>query len=480
MVEKLPSKETNFSEWYTEVIVRAQMADYAPIQGCIVFMPNSYSIWEKIQDFVNDEIRKTGHKNAYFPMFIPERFLKKESEHFEGFVPEVAWVTHGGNSELGERLAIRPTSETIIYSMYKDWIQSYRDLPMLLNQWCSVVRWETKAVKPFLRTREFLWQEGHTVHATKEDAAEEVKQQLELYKRVAEELLAIPVMAGVKTEKEKFAGALYTTTIEALMPDGKALQMGTSHHLGDHFSKVFDITFLDENEKKARVWQTSWGISTRMIGAMIMVHGDDKGLVIPPKAAATQIVIVPITYDDDKEGVLKKAKEIEKDLKKKFSVHLDDREIYKPGWKFNEWEMRGIPIRVEIGPKDLEKKQVVLARRDTGEKKTVKMVDVEKEILKLVEDIQDNLFEKAKKYLAANTIKLIKYDEFQKVFDGKNNPKLIKTCHCGDSKCEEEIADETGATVRLIPFEEEKEKTFCKCVKCGKDATLVAYFGRAY
>ncbi|MFH1786033.1 MAG: proline--tRNA ligase [archaeon] len=478
MVERLPSKEKSFSEWYTEVIVRSEMADYAPIQGCIVFRPNSYAIWEKIQDFVNAEIRKTGHRNAYFPMFIPERFLKKEAEHFEGFIPEVAWVTHGGDTKLGERLAIRPTSETIIYSMYKDWIKSHRDLPVLLNQWCSVVRWETKAVKPFLRTREFLWQEGHTAHATSEEAAKEVRQQLELYRRVAEELLAIPVVAGMKTDREKFAGALYTTTIEALMPDGKALQMGTSHHLGDHFAKVFEITFLDEKERKSPVWQTSWGISTRMIGAMIMVHGDDKGLVVPPKVAATQVVIVPITYESDKEGVLKKARELQKGLSTKFSVHLDDRDLYKPGWKFNEWELRGIPIRVEIGPKDLEKKQVVLARRDTGEKMAVKIADAEKEVGKLIDDIQANLFRKAKKHLEENIVKVSDYAEFKKIFEGK--PKLVKSCWCGDPNCEEKIAEETGATIRCVPFEDEKEKAFGKCVKCGKEAKMVAYFGRAY
>jgi len=477
MVDKLPSKDKQFSEWYVEVIRRAQLADYAPIQGCIVFMPNSYEIWENIQTYFNKKIKALGVRNCYFPMFIPEKFLKKEADHFEGFTAEVAWITHGGSSKLAERLAIRPTSETIMYNSYSDWVRSHRDLPLLLNQWCSVVRWETKATKPFLRTREFLWQEGHTVHTNKEETDKEVFTILKLYKQLAEGLLAIPVVAGIKTDAEKFAGALMTTTIEALMPDCKALQAGTSHNLGQHFAKVFDIKFIDEKEKEQYAWQASWGFSTRLIGAVIMVHGDDKGLVLPPRVAPTKAVIVPIFFDDSKKKVLKEASKLHKTLNDAGIItHLDDRDIYTAGWKFNEWELRGTPIRIELGPKDIAKSQVVLVRRDTGEKEAVKLAKLEKRIPELLEEIHASMFKKAKKFLKDHTFEVKNYKDFTDVITGKKG--MVKACWCGDAKCEDAIAKETQASIRCIPLKE--EKAFSKCIHCNKKAKHVAYFARAY
>ncbi len=371
-------KNEDFSEWYTEVVLKSGMAEYAPIKGCMILREHSYAIWEKIQEVFNKKIKATGHGNVYFPMFIPESLLKKESEHFAGFIPEVAWITEGGSTPLEEKLAIRPTSETIMYATFAKWIRSWRDLPIKLNQWCNIVRWETKATKPFLRTREFLWQEGHTVHATAEEAEKEVFYALGEYKDLVETWLAIPVLVGKKTESEKFAGALYTTTMEAMMPDGKALQMGTSHNLGQNFAKVFDITFIGEDEQKHDVWQTSWGITTRLIGAVIMVHGDDKGLVLPPKVAPVQVVIVPIPYKGaEPAAIAAKAKELHTILKEKgILVVLDDREEYTPGWKFNQWELKGVPIRIEIGPRDLKQQQVMMVRRDTGQKMAVKEQDM--------------------------------------------------------------------------------------------------------
>jgi len=469
----LPSKQTNFSEWYLEVIRKAKMADYAPVKGCIVFMPQSYSIWERIQEIVNKEIKGTGHRNAYFPLFIPKKLLTQEAEHFEGFVPEVAWVTKGGNTELEEPLAIRPTSETIMYVMYKNWIQSYRDLPLLINQWCSVVRWETKATKPFLRTKEFLWQEGHTAHAAKEDADKEVFYILGFYKKMLEEYLAIPVLAGKKSESEKFAGALYTTAIEAMMPDGKALQAGTSHNLGQNFSKPFEISFIDEKEAKQFAWQTSWGVSTRLIGALIMVHGDDKGLVIPPKVAPIQAVIIPIYFKDGAKKVVEKAQEIKAELEKKgISAELDARENYTPGWKFNEWELMGVPVRIEIGPKDMEKKQAMLARRDTGEKKAVPEKEAAAKVSELLEDIQKSMFKKAEKNMKEMTTEAKDYSEFKKTIEAKGG--FVKAGWCGSEECEEAIQKETTATNRIV-LEEEKGK----CVKCGKQG-IKAYFAKAY
>jgi prolyl-tRNA synthetase len=471
-------KSADFSEWYTEVVLKSGMAEYAPIKGCMIFREHSYAVWEKIQDVFNRKIKVTGHGNVYFPMFIPEGFLKKEAEHFEGFVPEVAWVTEGGSTKLEEKLAIRPTSETIIYATFAKWIRSWRDLPIKINQWCNIVRWETKATKPFLRTREFLWQEGHTAHATCEEADKEVMDILGEYKDVMESYLAIPVLVGVKTDSEKFAGALYTTTLEAMMPDGKALQMGTSHNLGQNFAKVFNINFIGEDEKEHQVWQTSWGISTRLIGALVMVHGDDRGLVMPPKVAPVQAVIVPITYKDtDSTAIVEKAKEILKELKAKcISAVLDDRTQYTPGWKFNEWELKGVPVRIEIGPRDLKQNQVTLARRDTYQKTTAKMTDTVSTVEKLLEEIQNNLYAKAKKALEEKTATVQNYDDFQETLTNKGG--FIKAAWCGSAKCEEKIKEETGATIRLRTFE--KETPIAPCICCGEKAVEMVYFARSY
>ncbi|MFQ5758821.1 MAG: proline--tRNA ligase, partial [Candidatus Bathyarchaeia archaeon] len=466
-------KSEQFSEWYTEVILKSELTDYAPIKGCIVFREYSYAIWEKIQGFFNKKIKETGHKNAYFPLFIPESFLRKEAEHFEGFVPECAWITIGGSTELEERLALRPTSEAIIYSMYKKWIRGWRDLPIKLNQWCNIVRWE-KAPKPFLRTREFLWQEGHTAHAIKEEADKEVMDILNIYKDLIENHLAIPVLIGKKTESEKFAGALYTTALEALMPDGKALQLGTSHNLGQNFSKVFGIKFIGEDEEEHYVWQTSWGVSTRLIGAMVMVHGDDKGLVLPPREAPYQVVIVPIFYKDTgREVILEKAREVFSKLQENgISAILDDRAEYTPGWKFNQWELKGVPIRIEIGPRDVEKEQVIAARRDTLERVAVKDDELISTITEMLKEIQDNLFNRAKKFLNEHITKVETYKEFKEVLREKGG--FIRACWCSKSSCEEKIKEETGATIRLIPFE--KEKVFSNCVYCGEEANEVVFF----
>ena len=469
-------KHENFSEWYTQVILKSELADYAPTKGCMVIRPYGYAIWEKIQKVFDKMIKETGVKNAYFPLFIPEKLLRKEAEHFEGFVPEVAWVTEGGKSKLEEKLAVRPTSETIMYTMFSKWIKSWRDLPLRINQWCNIVRWETKATKLFLRTREFLWQEGHTCHQTKEEADKEVMLRLKQYKQLIQNYLAIPVIVGKKSENEKFAGALYTTTLEALMPDGKALQMGTSHNLGQNFSKVFNIQYLDRNGEKKYVWQTSWGISTRLVGAIVMVHGDDKGLVLPPRIAPIQVVIVPIYYsEEEKQNVVKLAKDLTIEIQTAgFSVTLDSREEYTPGWKFNEWELKGVPLRIEIGPKDLEEKSLVLVRRDTGEKIKIKQTEIIQKISELLDLIQKNLFEKAKKFLEENTVFVKSYDEFKKAAKER---KLIKAPWCGKAECENKIKEETGVTLRAIPFDEEPNGT---CVYCNSPAKYVAYFSKAY
>jgi len=471
-------KSEDFSEWYTQVVLKSELADYAPVKGCIVFREYSYAVWERIQNYFDERIRKIGHKNAYFPIFIPEKLLRKEAEHFKGFIPECAWVTVGGDRELKERLAIRPTSETIIYTMYKKWIKSWRDLPILLNQWCNIVRWETKATKPFLRTREFLWQEGHTAHATKEEADKEVMEILNIYKDLMENLLAIPVLVGIKSESEKFAGALYTTTLEALMPDRKALQMGTSHNLGQNFSKAFKIKFFGEDEKERYVWTTSWGISTRLIGALVMAHSDDKGLVLPPKVAPYQVVIVPIFYNEnEKDLILNKTRESLKKLEENgITTILDDRTEYTPGWKFNEWELKGVPIRIEIGPRDVERKQVVAARRDTYEKVKIREEDLAATIKRMLVEIQNSLFNRAKKLLEDNTSTVKTYGEFKEALRKRGG--FIKACWCSRAECEERIKEETGATIRLIPFE--KERLFSNCVHCGEEAKEVVFFARAY
>ncbi len=474
-VKDIPSKSEDFSAWYTAVIRKAGLADYTSLKGCMVIKPYGFALWENVRNALDKRIKETGHQNAYFPLFIPESLLKKEAEHVEGFAPEVAWVTHGGKEELEERLAVRPTSEAIICSIYSKWVRSYRDLPILINQWANVVRWE-KVTRLFLRTTEFLWQEGHTVHRTKEEAQEETLRMLNVYKDLLETELAIPVISGQKTEREKFAGALKTYSIEALMGDGKALQAGTSHNLGQHFAKVFDIKFLDEDQKEKYAWQTSWGVSTRLIGAIIMVHGDDYGLILPPKIAPIQSVIVPIFKKNTKEFVLSKAREI-KDVLKGIRVELDDREEYTPGWKFNEWELKGVPLRIEIGPRDIEKGNVVLVRRDTRKKVVSPIAEVKNRVGELLDIIQNDLFLKARRFVEDNTHYVEDYGKFKKTIEEKKG--FIIAPWCGSSECEEKIKEETKATIRNIPLAKVKEGRG-KCIYCGKETDLYVYFARAY
>jgi len=475
-VKKIASKEKNFSQWYVDVVRKAELADYTTIKGCMVIRPYGYGLWENMQAGLDRRIKETGHKNAYFPLFIPESLLKKEAEHVEGFAPEVAWVTHGGNQKLEERLAVRPTSEAVICSLYSKWVKSWRDLPILINQWVNIVRWE-KVTRLFLRTTEFLWQEGHTAHKSEQEAEEETLKILnQVYRDYIEKDLAIPVIVGRKTEKEKFAGALHTYTLEALMADGKVLQAGTSHNLGQNFAKAFNIKFLDEDQKEKYVWQTSWGTTTRLIGALVMVHGDERGLKLPPKVAPVQIIIVPIMFDKTKKEVLKKAESIRTILKKDFRVEIDIRDGYTPGWKFNEWEMRGVPLRLEIGPKDMKQGQVMLVRRDTGEKVAVKEEQLAETVKELLDNIQENLFTRAKKFLKENIRDTSDYNEFKKIIEKQRG--LIKTYWCGSKDCEDKIKEETKASIRCIPFEQEKASG--KCIYCGKESSTLVYFARAY
>jgi len=472
-VKEITPMEEDFSRWYTDVVLRTDMVDYAPVRGCMVIKPYGYGVWEGIQRVTDSRLKATGHKNAYFPLLIPESYLKKEAKHFEGFAPEVLWVTHGGNEELTERLFIRPTSETIVCDMYSKWVQSYRDLPLLINQWCNVVRWE-KTTRPFLRTAEFLWQEGHTVHAEEEEAQEETMKILEIYRQVAEDELAIPVILGEKSEREKFAGALKTYAMEAMMHDGKALQAGTSHNLGQHFSRMFDIKYLDRDGVLKYAWSTSWGISTRLIGGIIMVHGDNRGLVVPPRIAPIQVVIIPIAFH--KEGVLDKAKEIKEGLEKSFRVEMDDRDTYSPGWKFNEWEMKGVPVRMEIGPRDIENNQVTIVRRDTLEKFTASMDNLTGTISGLLDDIHDTMFNKALKNREEKTYTTTDYEEFKRIMH--ETPGFVKTMWCGSGECEDKLKEETGATIRCIPFEQEHVGD--KCLICGGKAETMVYVAKAY
>lgn len=472
--KELASMEENFPQWYTDIVKKAELADYSPVKGFMVIRPYGYALWENIKAELDKKFKETGHQNMYFPLLIPEELLEKEKKHVEGFAPEVAWVTQGGNKVLNERLVVRPTSETLITTMYGKWLNSYRDLPYLYNQWCSVVRWE-KTTRPFLRTSEFLWQEGHTLHETAEEAEEETLRMLDIYRQVAEDYLAIPVVTGRKSSKETFAGADQTYTIEALMHDGQALQSGTSHNFGKGFTEAYDVTFLDRNNKLSNPYQTSWGMSTRVIGALIMVHGDENGLVIPPKVAPIQLVILPIAQK--KEGVLDKAYELKDKLSKEFRVELDDSNN-SPGWKFNEWELKGVPIRLEIGPRDIENNQAVLARRDTGEKISVSLDNLNEEVAKLLDDIQDNLYKKALEHREAHTNKATNMDEFKTKL--KENPGFVKAMWCGDQACEDKIKEETGATLRCIPFEDQQEEISDTCVYCGNPAHEAAYFARAY
>jgi len=467
-------KDEDFSEWYNQVALRAELADFSPVKGCMVIRPYGFSIWESIKGYLNERILETGHENAYFPLFIPESLLKKEEDHVEGFAPEVAWITRGGGTELEEPLAVRPTSETIMYMMYSKWIRSHRDLPLLINQWANVVRWETKMTKLFMRTREFLWQEGHTVHATMEDTDREVMMILGIYRDVYEKHLAIPVLVGRKTDKEKFAGALYTMTCELLMPDKKAVQGCTSHNLGQNFSKVFDIMFTDKDEKKKYAWQASWGMTTRTIATLIMTHSDNKGLVLPPRVAPIEAVIVPIVFKKDKELVMEAAAKV-KEMLQGFRVKLDDRDSYSAGYKFNHWEVRGVPVRIEVGPRDVKNGQVVFVRRDTGEKLPVKLEDIQEKLRETLEDIQSSLFIKAKKFLDDNTYDIDDYDRFMEIMN--NGGGMVKVQWCGDVGCEEAIKDETGATSSCIPLDESASG---KCIYCGREAKEVVYFSKHY
>lgn len=474
-VKEITPQDVDYSQWYIDVVLKNKMMDYAPVKGFMAIRPAGYALWEKIQEKLDRRFKETGHQNAYFPLLIPQSLLQKEADHVEGFAPEVAWVTKGGHEVLAEPLLVRPTSEAIICDFYSRWIQSWRDLPVLINQWCSVVRWE-KSTRPFLRTSEFLWQEGHTCHRTEEEAEEETIRMLNVYKECLEEEMAIPVIAGLKTEREKFAGALRTYTIEALMTDGRALQAGTSHNLGQHFAKVFDITFLDQDDKLKHVWQTSWGVSTRLIGALIMVHGDDRGLVLPPRMAPTQVVLVPILTKKQREPVLEAARAIEKELKDSFTVKLDDREEYSAGWKFNDWEMQGVPVRIEIGPRDLEKDQVVLVRRDTGEKTILPRTGLKVYLSELLEQIQKDMFNRALKFQQENTRRGADYAEFKQIMEKERG--FFLASWCGDEACEEKIKEETKATIRCLPFDLKPEHD--TCLACGNKADELAVFARAY
>ncbi|MBY0124278.1 proline--tRNA ligase [Bacillus sp. S/N-304-OC-R1] len=471
-VKDITAMDDDFAQWYTDVVTKADLIDYSSVRGSMIIRPYGYALWENIKNELDQRIKDTGHENVYMPLFIPESLLQKEKDHIEGFAPEVAWVTHGGSEELAERLCVRPTSEVLFCEHYKNIIHSYRDLPKLYNQWANVVRWE-KTTRPFLRTLEFLWQEGHTCHATDEEAHEETKKMLEVYADVCENVLAIPVVKGQKTDKEKFAGAKFTYTIESLMHDGKALQSGTSHHLGDGFAKAFGIQYLDKDGQQQYVQQTSWGFTTRIIGAMIMVHGDDRGLVIPPKAAPTQVMIVPIAQH--KEGVLDFAYDLKDKLSSIVRVGIDASDK-KPGWKFNEYEMKGVPLRLEVGPKDIENSQVVLARRDTGEKLIVSMAELESKITEVLEDIQQNLFTRAKELREVKTYTAASFDELKDIFANKSG--FVKAMWCGDQKCEDQVKEETGATSRCMPFEQEKVANECVC--CGREADKLVYWAKAY
>ncbi|UCC38484.1 MAG: proline--tRNA ligase [Candidatus Aminicenantes bacterium] len=477
-VTQITPKSEDFSKWYVEIIRRAELADYAPIKGMMVIRPYGYAIWENIQYLLDKRIKDTGHSNAYFPLFIPESFLEKETEHLEGFAPEVAWVTQGGKEELEERLAVRPTSEAIIGNMYAKWIKSWRDLPVLINQWANIVRWE-KVTRPFLRTTEFLWQEGHTVHETLEEAEKETLMILSLYKEFVESELAIPVVSGSKTERERFAGASETYAIEALMSDGKALQMGTSHNLGQHFSKVFNIRFEDKNQNLQYAWQTSWGVSTRLVGALIMSHGDDSGLKLPPQVAPVQIVIVPISIGDWKKNVLPKARDIETQLKQEgLRVEMDDREEFTPGWKFSEWEMKGVPLRIEIGPRDIKENKVLVVRRDTREKESIGLDVLSQKAPEILKNIQRSMFKEGLKFQLENTRKVQSYEDLKSILESKKG--FIKAYWCGHTTCEEKIKEETMATIRVVPLEQDKQKAQGKCVCCGKDSDAMVYFAKAY
>ena len=475
--DSITPQSQDFGRWYIDVVRRAELADYSPVKGCMVIRPYGYAIWELMQQGLDRRFKATGHVNAYFPLFIPESLLMKEAEHVEGFAPQVAWVTQGGNEPLEERLVVRPTSETIIGTMYAKWIQSWRDLPILINQWANVVRWE-KVTRLFLRTTEFLWQEGHTAHETAAEAEEETRKMLGVYKEFAETELAMPVIDGLKTESEKFAGADRTYSIEALMRDGRALQAGTSHNLGQNFSKSYEIRFQARDKSLQYAWTTSWGVSTRLIGGVIMTHGDEGGLILPPRIAPYQVVIVPIPRGNWRETVLPRAQAIRDELVARgVRVMLDDRDSQTPGWKFNEWEMRGVPLRLEIGPKDIEKSTVVLARRDTREKSFTPMDGLAAHVEQLLVTIQQALFDRAVQFRTEHTSDTSDYDEFKRIMDGR--PGFVISPWCGSAACEAAIKTETQATIRNIPFSSAPAEGQA-CLKCGQPAVAHAWFAKAY
>jgi prolyl-tRNA synthetase len=474
-VTEITPRSQDFSQWYLDVVRRAELADYTKVKGCMAIRPYGYAIWELIQQALDQRIKATGHVNAYFPLFIPESLLMREAEHVEGFAPQVAYVTHGGGEELEERLVVRPTSEAIIGTMYAKWIQSWRDLPVLINQWANIVRWE-KVTRPFLRTTEFLWQEGHTAHETEAEAEEETRKILDLYKEMVETELAMPVITGRKSESEKFAGALRTYSLEALMGDGRALQAGTSHNLGQNFAKAFDITFQARDKSLQHVWGTSWGVTTRLIGAVIMVHGDDSGLVLPPRVAPYQVVVIPIGRDNWRETVLPKAKEIQRTLASGgLRVTLDERDE-RPGWKFSEWELRGVPLRIEIGPKDIEKSQVLAVRRDTRVKAGVPMDGLVESVRRLLDDVQRTLFDRALKFREEHTQRVDSYDAFKQAMDGR--PGFVIAPWCGSAECEAHIKVDTQATIRNMPLD--AAAISGRCVRCDAPAQQEAWFAKAY
>ncbi|MBO5726155.1 MAG: proline--tRNA ligase [Clostridia bacterium] len=472
LVKEITSMEEDFAKWYTDVVSKAELMDYSSVKGCMIIRPYGYAIWENIQSILNSKFKETGHENVYMPMFIPESLLQKEKDHVEGFAPEVAWVTHGGNEKLEERFCVRPTSETLFCDHYKDIIHSYRDLPKLYNQWCSVVRWE-KTTRPFLRSREFLWQEGHTVHATAEEAQAETVQMLNVYADFAENYLAIPVVKGVKTEKERFAGAENTYTIEALMHDGKALQSATSHYFGDGFAKAFGIQYTDKDNKLTHPFQTSWGCTTRLIGAVIMTHGDDNGLVLPPAIAPTQLIVIPIATH--KPGVVEKATEVYEKVAKICRAKIDLGE-QSPGWKFAEYEMKGVPLRLELGPRDIENNQCVICRRDNGEKTVVSLDELEEKIPQLLAAVHEGMFNKALERRTQMTYDAHNSEEMKEIAD--NKPGFIRAMWCGERECEDALKETVGVTSRCIPFSEEQLSD--KCVCCGKPAKHMLYWGKAY
>ena len=470
-------KTGDFSEWYTQVITKADLMDYAPISGCMIIKPRAYAMWEQFQQWFNKELIPLGVKNCYFPLFIPENLFKKEAKHVEGFAPEVAWVTMGGHTKLKERIAIRPTSETVMYDSYSRWIRSWRDLPLKLNQWCNVVRWEFKHPIPFLRTREFLWQEGHTVHPNRESSVQEAHDILELYARAFEELYAVPVIKGRKSEKEKFAGADFTFSVETFLPNGKAIQGATSHFLGQNFAKAFDIAFFDKDGKKQLPWQNSWGFTTRSIGILVLMHGDDKGLVIPPALAAEQAVIVPIVFEKSREKVITATRELAKALTAHGIRVFNDERDYTPGWKYNEWELKGVPLRIELGPKDLEKEQAVIVRRDTGEKKAVPLAKVPDTAVQLLNLMQKELLAKARKFIESSIVDVKDWKGF---VDALEKKKFIRALWCEGEGCEDHIRSKgDGAKCISIPFDQPK-KVSGTCVQCGKPAKVQALFARSY